>query len=180
MVDQLSDYKVIKTKYAGVLFRSRLEARWAVFFNNMKAAWEYEKEGYILDSTFYLPDFWLRRHRIWIEIKPPRDDFQYNKKCDLLAVKSKAPVLCMYGEPKLDGYFVNFYGNKTIYPEEPLIFAECRRCDTGLCIIGEGMWHSFGCQRNCTALDAMRWPVDDGERIMTAYRKAMSYSFKGW
>lgn len=50
--------KVIPTKFNGVLFRSRLEARWAVFFDALMLKWEFEPEGFILsDGTRYLPDF---------------------------------------------------------------------------------------------------------------------------
>lgn len=45
--------------YAGVLFRSRLEARVAVFLDAIGARWEYEYEGFDLNGTRYLPDFWL-------------------------------------------------------------------------------------------------------------------------
>ena len=41
-------------------FRSRLEARWARFFDACHVAWEYEPEGYDLgDGLYYLPDFLL-------------------------------------------------------------------------------------------------------------------------
>jgi hypothetical protein len=67
--------KAIETIYKGHRFRSRLEARWAVFFNSLNIKWEYEKEGYILeDDTKYLPDFWLPELNYWIEIKPETDD----------------------------------------------------------------------------------------------------------
>lgn len=49
---------VIETVYKGCKFRSRLEARWAVFFDNCNADWEYEPEGYDLGcGVYYLPDF---------------------------------------------------------------------------------------------------------------------------
>jgi hypothetical protein len=51
--------KVIETRYASVLFRSRLEARWAAFFDKLGEKWEYEPEGFDLDGQWYLPDFWL-------------------------------------------------------------------------------------------------------------------------
>lgn len=53
-----SSIKAIETKYKGYKFRSRLEARWAVFFDNCNADWEYEPEGYDLgNGIYYLPDF---------------------------------------------------------------------------------------------------------------------------
>lgn len=52
--------KAIQTEYRGFLFRSRLEARWAVFFDACGADWEYEPEGYDLgNGIYYLPDFLL-------------------------------------------------------------------------------------------------------------------------
>ena len=40
------------TEYAGCLFRSRLEARWAVFFDTLNIKWEYEPERYTLGPTY--------------------------------------------------------------------------------------------------------------------------------
>src|SRR5688572_9927535 len=68
--------KAIETNYAGCRFRSRTEARWAVFFDALGVRWEYEREGYELPSGRYLPDFWLPDWNTWFEIKgePPTDD----------------------------------------------------------------------------------------------------------
>ncbi len=41
-----SSIKAIETRYKGYRFRSRLEARWAVYFDTLGWKWEYEKEGY--------------------------------------------------------------------------------------------------------------------------------------
>ncbi len=40
--------KPIETKYKGCRFRSRLEARWAVFFDALGIKWRYEPEGFIM------------------------------------------------------------------------------------------------------------------------------------
>lgn len=64
------DLKPIETVYNGYRFRSRLEARWAVFFDTLGIKYEYEKEGYDLGvNGWYLPDFWLPEYKCWIEIK---------------------------------------------------------------------------------------------------------------
>lgn len=60
----------IETRYRGYRFRSRLEARWAVFLDAAGIAWEYEAEGFNLNGTYYLPDFWLPRSKAFVEIKP--------------------------------------------------------------------------------------------------------------
>lgn len=70
--------KAIETRYAGCRFRSRLEARWAVFFDNLGIKWQYEPQGlnvsYRLtrcgEGTFnYLPDFYLPDFGVWAEVK---------------------------------------------------------------------------------------------------------------
>lgn len=57
----------IETTYADTRFRSRLEARWAVFFDLVGWPWLYEP----LDLDGYIPDFVLQFHRpLLIEVKP--------------------------------------------------------------------------------------------------------------
>lgn len=57
----MSTIKPIETVYNGYRFRSRLEARWAVFFDTLKVNYEYEPEGFELPSgNYYLPDFRIK------------------------------------------------------------------------------------------------------------------------
>lgn len=57
----------IPTEYSGVRFRSRLEARWAAFFDACGWTWDYEP----LDLAGYIPDFALHWHRpVIVEVKP--------------------------------------------------------------------------------------------------------------
>ncbi len=51
--------RAIPTRYAGRLFRSRTEARWAVFFDELGVEWEYEVQGFETSHGRYLPDFYL-------------------------------------------------------------------------------------------------------------------------
>lgn len=65
----------IETHYAGCRFRSRLEARWAVFFDVMDIPWEYEPQGFTLSNgARYLPDFLLPECGTWIEVKGTTDN----------------------------------------------------------------------------------------------------------
>ena len=61
----------IETYYAGHLFRSRLEARWATVFDSLGIRWEYEPQGYRIGEQRrpYLPDFYLTDLGWWIEVK---------------------------------------------------------------------------------------------------------------
>ena len=61
--------KAIETRYAGCRFRSRLEARWAVFFDALGIEWNYEPQGFETQHGRYLPDFWLPETKAWIEVK---------------------------------------------------------------------------------------------------------------
>lgn len=65
--------KAIQTRYGGCHFRSRLEARWAVFFDALGLKWEYEPEGFDLgDGVYYLPDFRITSPQgltSWYEVK---------------------------------------------------------------------------------------------------------------
>jgi len=60
--------KPIPTTYAGVNFRSRLEARWAAFFDLACWSWDYEP----FDLEGWTPDFLLRTKsgNILVEVKP--------------------------------------------------------------------------------------------------------------
>lgn len=60
----------IPTEYCNITFRSRLEARWAVFFETLGIPWLYEEETFNLGDRLYTPDFYLPRQKAWIEIKP--------------------------------------------------------------------------------------------------------------
>jgi hypothetical protein len=65
--------RAIETVWKGYRFRSRLEARWAVFFNRVGLKWEYEPEGFDVDGVAYLPDFRVMTPQgsvCWYEIKP--------------------------------------------------------------------------------------------------------------
>ncbi len=60
--------KPIPTMYRGVMMRSRLEARWAAFFDSVEWPWAYEP----IDLDWYIPDFVLTFDAgpIVVEVKP--------------------------------------------------------------------------------------------------------------
>jgi hypothetical protein len=62
----------IPTEYAGVQFRSRLEATWAYNLDGWGLKWSYEPEAFAFPSgANYLPDFWIPASKTWLEIKGP-------------------------------------------------------------------------------------------------------------
>lgn len=89
--------KAIETVYDGYRFRSRIEAKWATFFNALGIKYEYEKETYDLGKTLYLPDFWLPEHGCWVEVKgafPSPGDVE---KAALLADETETGVFIFFG-----------------------------------------------------------------------------------
>jgi hypothetical protein len=77
--------KPIETYYNGILFRSRLEARWSYFFDCLDIQHFYEHEGFEINTgtkfVKYLPDFYIPKQsgrisvcrEMFFEIKPTRD-----------------------------------------------------------------------------------------------------------
>ena len=61
--------KAIETHYNGYRFRSRVEARWAIFFDEVGIEYQYESEGFDMDGIRYLPDFYIPSLNRWFEIK---------------------------------------------------------------------------------------------------------------
>ncbi len=92
--------KPIETRYKGYRFRSRLEARWAVFFDAMGIKYEYEKEGYDLGKAgWYLPDFWLPEMKTFLEIKPTSPELCDHEKLERLRDGIGAPAGMCVGMP---------------------------------------------------------------------------------
>lgn len=62
--------KSIPTTYNGRCYRSRTEARWAVFFDALAVRFVYEPGPHRLPSGVYVPDFWLPDLGSYAEVKP--------------------------------------------------------------------------------------------------------------
>ncbi len=78
--------------------RSRLEARWGVFFDALGLAWEYEKEGFTLEGDVrYLPDFWLSELNMWVEVKGQEPTNDELIKGLLLSKATGHPVALLWG-----------------------------------------------------------------------------------
>lgn len=65
--------KAIGAVYNGYRFRSRLEARWAMFFDFLGIPYVYEPEGLKIGGICYLPDFYLPDCKQFFEVKGVMD-----------------------------------------------------------------------------------------------------------
>jgi predicted nuclease of restriction endonuclease-like RecB superfamily len=52
------------TQYNGVYFRSRLEVKWAQFFENLGVHFEYEPDTVETSLGWYIPDFKFRSQKL--------------------------------------------------------------------------------------------------------------------
>ena len=189
------DIKAIETVYKGYRFRSRLEARWAVFFDTLGLKWEYEPEGFVMPSgTHYLPDFKvLTKHGAthWYEVKPETttedqkfQEFFETLNCRESRNKATAGLLCgdplshLFGgrgcvcpncgflEASLNGLSVSYI------PEGDTSRVYCHACDWGM---GPDM------QKRSSAYDVsfMSW-TDAGEfGIRCAFHKGDVVALRG-
>jgi len=90
----------IPTWYEGVHYRSKLEADWARFFDELRIVYTYEPEGFNFDGVRYLPDFWLPELKTIVEVKGILDELDVRKlkglvnHCpyDILVVLAEAPA----------------------------------------------------------------------------------------
>jgi hypothetical protein len=156
-----SRVRALPAVWRGRRFRSRTEARWAVFFDHLKVGCQYEPEGIALpDGRRYLPDF-LVAGSIVLEVKPPlaecdeRDASSRDRLQALVAARPPFKGVILHGTP------ADYRGFQVVWPEAladgsaagspawaPVRWRECRRC--------EGIWlvhtdDEFGSAVSCAA-----------------------------
>lgn len=127
--------KPIETIYNGYKFRSRLEARWAVFFDELKIEYQYEVEGFNLHySGWYLPDFYLPLYQAYMEIKPfPENPLHryrpeiFNKEASQktreLSLAANKWIILAFGEPLIHRACWFIYGFLE-FPDAAICFEE--------------------------------------------------------
>jgi hypothetical protein len=150
--------KAIQTHYRGRRFRSRTEARWAVFFDELKLRWAYEDEGYVLPETgCYLPDFKLTLpddETIYCEVNhDDADDFDDRELAKLreFANESRCKVLLLTGSPDQRAY------NQLVPNSRPnsLTLAFFRDCEPYV-VTADGYWAQalqFDCSNGRSRFD---------------------------
>ena len=124
----------IPTNYKGITYRSRLEARWATYFDNINYKFEYELEGYDLGRFgWYLPDFYLiNTTNCYIEIKPTLPDRSYLRKLYEFAKHIDEPFYIAVGTPSPDNIILYRFDITIENPPEQSILKYLHR-DTTLC-----------------------------------------------
>lgn len=173
----------IETRYKGYRFRSRLEARWAVFFDALDISWEYEKEGYNLgNGLYYLPDFWLPEFHTWVEIKgcsPTKEEL--HKAGLLFDNDSWHPVVIFSGPPSVNVEGYGWWANECGPTCDYVCLRVCSQC-------GQIDWswndhkYSVCIEENDTFINIRKCecikPTDDIERLNEACKAAKSARFE--
>jgi hypothetical protein len=168
----------IETLWRGYRFRSRLEARWAVFFEAMRVPWEYEPQGYSRPFGPYLPDF-LIASRLFVEIKPAgyRPAADESRRWVATAQQSDTPLVIARGVPLPDGSLPLVEPLDPMPPLPEFVrFGECRKCGA-LCygsLHPSCVFHSMFCDPACTG---DRWTTEGG-RIAQAVVAARGARFE--
>lgn len=170
--------RALDTPYRGYVFRSRLEARWAVFLTALDIPFEYETQGYDLSGVYYLPDFWLPDHNIFLEVKPYKPTVTEEYKAFKLASEMEKHVYIAFGgipfptgKIKFDNDSMwGYFGGKRTKNN---LWCYCDVCKTyGISQYGYTVMLPCHCN-----LDSLKksWGALD---ILRAYQKARSERFE--
>lgn len=172
----------IPTRYKDCYFRSRLEARWAVFFDTASIPWEYEQGGVILpNGECYLPDFWMPRWGMFAEIKPTTTGIGRTEKYEILSTLSGTSLLLIVGPPSSGKYTTYLYRPEThehCVSDIGHVFGYDRRDEDVIWLIGAD--DCCACPLDQPKTDHERFPVADHRRLGEAYIAASSARFESF
>jgi hypothetical protein len=97
--------------YEGVTYRSKVEARWAVFFDTLGIVHEYERSvrmppspGDPYSGYEIHPDFWLSDSGVWAEVKSNEFSDEARDRVHDLVCETYRPCVMLIGTPKLKHY----------------------------------------------------------------------------
>ncbi|MCW6003907.1 hypothetical protein K1W54_04825 [Micromonospora sp. CPCC 205371] len=190
-----SEPRALPTTWAGVTFRSRHEARWAVFFDHLDLRWDYEPERYTLGTVggTYLPDFYLPDIGLFAEIKPglagdvdPEGVWRWEQFAAAQADNPNGGKVAMFCDRIPDPTKVTETGPPKCY----------RWFESGVFILGD--WHYAWCACpsgdhfdvqyearggrifcGCFRIADDHYRTGDHPRILAAYEAARSERFEG-
>ena len=132
----------IKTIFEGIEYRSRLEARWAVFFKRLNFKFEHEPFTVENNGLTWTPDFIVYegfanpfRKPPLVEIKPVRPNEDYIKHLQDIRNPDESDILiCVGDNPSLeqqDGILITnvvLNGETTVRENYPVPGFKCSRC----------------------------------------------------
>lgn len=125
----------IETEYRSVTFRSRTEARWAVFFDAMGWRWQYEPDEVPFGEFVYIPDFRINcnigKGDFVAEVKPI--SFWKLTRLEIekawTAAAYLGPVLMLVGEISNGPFWFLYFNEKFERQEEEVKIGNSRAID---------------------------------------------------
>lgn len=152
MTGKFFSIPVKPTRYGGVTYRSRTEARWAIFFDALGVRADYEFEGFDLGRGGYLPDFWLPAQSVFLEVKPAAPSEEERAKCAEVARVTQYDMLLAEGPPRPTYQIHWFNGKDADEPDVLHMIAWDKVIECGMWLMAEDGGHRLG------PLSVTTWP----------------------
>ena len=170
--------KPIETIYNGYKFRSRLEARWAVFFDAAGIRYEYEPEGFkTKNGLCYLPDFYLPDENIYVEVKAPREGTWKDFSKIFKFVGDKIPCILILSNIPSDEYMMWAFPVVYYHPVDqkymirhlPFVYDQCEKGRVFLDRSAPELGKSLECDTQSDEFDdgLENWNNELAEKIMS-------------
>jgi hypothetical protein len=157
----LREIKAKRTLYKNIMFKSRLEAKWAIFFDELGIKWQYEPEYSDVECgcfrIYYKPDFFLPDYELWVEVKPV--DMKLISEGDFRKIlgwtKMELEMLVLIGEPRIladnnRAHYLCTYNpdrKKPLYVQPFARWCECPKCEKIDYRVGGGL--PYSCKNTC-------------------------------
>lgn len=139
----MNKYFAQRTEYRGITFRSKLESRWAVFFDKLNISWEYEPKTFEFvcetEKKKYIPDFLINdgKRKYFVEVKSEytyyENENDVHLKISLLNHFCTIPLILLIGSPNYKNFKMIFYDNQEPLPimfqEFPFLRKKIHLCD---------------------------------------------------
>ena len=167
--DMNTAIKAIQTRYKGHHFRSRVEARWAVFFDHQEIEWVYEKEGFGLPSGGFLPDFWLPQVNMWAECKGGDFSDDEIRKCYELSQMTNHACLLLEGPPRNRVYWATHRRKRSVKTDR----SDGYPCLLDYYMLGRPIWKTDGkFYRSCGFVGIEGWNGHNNNQALVAANSA--------
>ncbi len=129
--------KKTMTDYNGELFRTRTEARWAVFFDSLKEEWEREPDDFVASFT---PSFFLPRLDCYLDIKRREPTAEDDRRYSEFAILADRPIAIAWNLPFVAREYEGRYGKGYVTDRLQVCCGESTDNGGGLTWIYRSFW----------------------------------------